>query len=221
MIKLSLHSLRKDMPIQKDSHAHDISLTASSMMYTKVLQIPHNVHITQNKTLCRFSGPVGSIEIDLHKIDTHGLCFVHFNTNTKSPTENQLATNTLELYVKKTALGSGMIGSVASLFAQCILGVSQGFTVYLELVGVGYRAQVEGQNIEFKVGQSHELIYTVPSGIKPFLIKPTQIGLYGIHYAQVTQVAAELRNLKLPEPYKGKGIRFKDEVISTKTGKKK
>jgi large subunit ribosomal protein L6 len=178
-------------------------------LFKKVLSIPHNVHVTKNTHICRFSGPVGSLEIDLQKIDTHGLSFI------------KIVPGSLELYVKKTQTGSGMIGSLASLCSNCILGVSQGFTVYLELVGVGYRAQLQGQNIELKVGQSHELSFQVPPGIKAFCIKPTLLGLYGIHKSQVTQIAAELRNLKLPEPYKGKGICFKDEVILTKTGKKK
>ena len=158
---------------------------------------------------------MGSIEIDLQKIDKNGLCFLDFGQNSNSQGK------TLDLYVKKTQIGSGMIGSLASLCSNCILGVSQGFTVYLELVGVGYRASVQEQNIELKVGQSHELFYKVPAGIKAFLVKPTLLGLYGVHKSQVTQIAAELRNLKLPEPYKGKGIRFKDEIILTKTGKKK
>lgn len=195
----------------------------TSMMYKKVLQIPQNVSITSGLrpkssglNLWNFSGPVGSLEIDLQKIDTRGLSFARLGKLSQS--------KTLELYVKKTPGGSGMIGTLASLCSNCILGVSQGFTVYLELSGVGYRANLlgtESQTLEFKVGQSHELFFQVPTGVKAFLVKPTQIGLYGIHKSQVTQIAAELRNLKLPEPYKGKGIRFKDEVILTKTGKKK
>lgn len=179
-------------------------------MYKKTLQIPSEVQICKIGNILQCVGPLGSIEMNLQKIDRHGLSFIQLENS-----------KLLHIYVKKTKMGAGILGTLESLCKNLILGVSQGFVLYLELVGVGYRASISGQDIEFKLGQSHELIYKVPEGMKPFLAKPTIIGLYGVNRAQVSQVAAEIRSLKSPEPYKGKGIRYKDEVILTKTGKKK
>jgi large subunit ribosomal protein L6 len=173
------------------------------------LEVPQDVELSLHNSFLKIVGPLGSIQINLPKIDTQGICFLHIQEKS------------LVLYVKKTKAGTGILGSLSSLLRNSFQGVSQGYVYYLELFGVGYRANLSEDTLEFQVGQSHDLFYKVPSGIRAFLVKPTLIGLYGIHKSQLTQVAAEIRRFKLPEPYKGKGIRFQDEIFVTKVGKKK
>jgi ribosomal protein L6P/L9E len=160
-------------------------------------------------------------------------------------------------------------GSLVSSIQNSIYGISQGFLIYLELHGIGFRAilherihsvgptvgkqslcfpgfhsqtgptvaqvpdthlhegpanlekTVPFQEIEFKIGQTHDIFYKIPKNIRAFSLKPSLICLYGIEKNQITQLASEIKNLKLPEPYKGKGIRFKDQIIKIKIGKKK
>ena len=161
-------------------------------------------------------------------------------------------------------------GSLVSSIQNSIYGISQGFLIYLELHGIGFRAilherihsvgptvgkqslcfpglhsqtggrsraqvpdthlhegpanlerPVPFQEIEFKIGQTHDIFYKIPKNIRAFSLKPSLICFYGIEKNQITQLASEIKNLKLPEPYKGKGIRFKDQIIKIKIGKKK
>ena len=100
-------------------------------------------------------------------------------------------------------------------------GVSQGFTKSLEINGVGYRAAMQGKNLQLSLGFSHEVIYEVPEGITVATPKPTEITVTGIDKQQVGQVAAEIRKYRGPEPYKGKGVKYADETIFRKEGKKK
>jgi large subunit ribosomal protein L6 len=99
--------------------------------------------------------------------------------------------------------------------------VTEGFEERLEISGVGYRAQVQGQNLELALGYSHEVKYPIPAGIKIQTPKPTEIVISGIDKQQVGQVAAEIRRWRPPEPYKGKGVKYVDEYIFRKEGKKK
>ena len=101
------------------------------------------------------------------------------------------------------------------------VGVTQGFEEKLEINGVGYRATVQGQNLELALGYSHDVKYPIPTGIKIATPKPTEIVVSGIDKQQVGQVAAEIRRWRPPEPYKGKGVKYVDEYIFRKEGKKK
>ncbi|MCO5133990.1 MAG: 50S ribosomal protein L6 [Phyllobacteriaceae bacterium] len=100
-------------------------------------------------------------------------------------------------------------------------GVSQGFTKSLEINGVGYRAAMQGKNLQLSLGFSHEVVYDVPEGITVATPKPTEITVTGIDKQKVGQVAAEIRKYRGPEPYKGKGVKYADETIFRKEGKKK
>ena len=102
-----------------------------------------------------------------------------------------------------------------------VVGVSQGFTKNLEIQGVGYRAAVEGKKLKLDVGYSHSVFYDIPEGITITCEKPTDIAVTGRDKQVVGQVAAEIRSFRKPEPYKGKGIRYKDEFVRRKEGKKK
>jgi len=114
-----------------------------------------------------------------------------------------------------------MWGLSRSLVNNMVNGVSQGFTRSLEINGVGYRAAVDGNVLNLQLGYSHDIEYPMPEGIKIECEKPTQIVVSGIDRQRVGQVAAEIRNFRKPEPYKGKGIRYVGEWVRRKEGKKK
>ena len=100
-------------------------------------------------------------------------------------------------------------------------GVSSGFTRSLEINGVGYRAAMQGKDLQLALGFSHEVVYVVPEGITVATPKPTEITITGIDKQKVGQVAAEIRSYRSPEPYKGKGVKYAEEKIFRKEGKKK
>ena len=102
-----------------------------------------------------------------------------------------------------------------------VIGVTDGFKKELEINGVGYRAAMEGKNLKLNLGLSHDVVYEVPEGVTVAAPKQTEITVEGIDEQQVGQVAAEIRAWRKPEPYKGKGIKYKDEYIFRKEGKKK
>ena len=102
-----------------------------------------------------------------------------------------------------------------------VVGVTAGFEKKLEITGVGYRAAIAGKNLQLALGYSHDVNYPIPAGIAIVTPKPTEITITGIDKRQVGQVAAEIRALRGPEPYKGKGVKYADEFIFRKEGKKK
>ncbi|MGB0748770.1 MAG: 50S ribosomal protein L6 [Magnetospiraceae bacterium] len=114
-----------------------------------------------------------------------------------------------------------MWGTMRSCVQNIVSGVNEGFTRNLEITGVGYRAQMQGQNLQLQLGFSHDVLYPVPEGITIKCEKPTSISIHGADKQKVGQVAAEIRAYRPPEPYKGKGVRYADEYILRKEGKKK
>ncbi len=112
-------------------------------------------------------------------------------------------------------------GMTRTMIQNIVTGVSEGFKKELEITGVGYRAQVQGKTLKLALGYSHDVEYAIPDGIEVVAAKPTEISVSGIDQQQVGQVAAEIRSWRKPEPYKGKGIKYKDEYIFRKEGKKK
>jgi large subunit ribosomal protein L6 len=114
-----------------------------------------------------------------------------------------------------------MWGTTRALVANMVKGVSAGYTRSMEITGTGYRAAVQGKNLELSLGFSHPVVYPVPEGIKITCERPTAIKVEGVDKRLVGQVAAEIRSFRPPEPYKGKGVRYTDEQIRRKEGKKK
>ncbi|CAO3443142.1 LSU ribosomal protein L6p (L9e) [Azospirillum argentinense] len=108
-----------------------------------------------------------------------------------------------------------------TLINNMVTGVNQGFTINLEINGVGYRAAVQGKELVMQLGYSHDVKYPIPEGITIKCDKPTAISVSGFDKQKVGQVAAEIRGWKKPEPYKGKGIKYDTETIIRKEGKKK
>lgn len=114
-----------------------------------------------------------------------------------------------------------MWGLQRSLAQNLVTGVSEGFTRELEINGVGYRAAVQGRNLNLQLGFSHDVLFPIPDGIEIECERPTAIKVSGIDKQKVGQVAAEIRRYRPPEPYKGKGVKYVDEYIFRKEGKKK
>jgi large subunit ribosomal protein L6 len=112
-------------------------------------------------------------------------------------------------------------GTSRTLVANLITGVTKGFEQRLEINGVGYRAAVQGKNLQLALGYSHDVVYPIPEGITIATPKPVEIIISGMDRQKVGQVAAEIRDFRPPEPYKGKGVKYAAERIFRKEGKKK
>jgi large subunit ribosomal protein L6 len=120
-----------------------------------------------------------------------------------------------------SAATDAMSGTLRALLANMVLGVSKGFERKLTLVGVGYRAQAQGDKVNLTLGFSHPVVHKMPKGVKVETPTQTEILIKGIDKQAVGQVAAEIRGYRPPEPYKGKGVRYADEVVVIKETKKK
>jgi large subunit ribosomal protein L6 len=120
-----------------------------------------------------------------------------------------------------TSRARAMWGLSRSIINNMVTGVSEGFTIRLEINGVGYRAAVDGKILTLFLGFSHEIKYAIPEGIDIKCEKPTLLVIFGADRQKVGQVAAVIRALRPPEPYKGKGIKYETETIRRKVGKKK
>jgi large subunit ribosomal protein L6 len=112
-------------------------------------------------------------------------------------------------------------GLYRSLVNNIVTGVTKGFERKLEITGVGYRAAMQGKNLNLSLGYSHDVIYEVPAGVTVATPKPTEIVVSGVDKQKVGQVASEIRAYRKPEPYKGKGVKYEGEFIFRKEGKKK
>jgi len=178
-----------------------------SSFYHHSFQIPEKVTIEKKGHLLKFSGPLGSTYLNLNKIDPTGLGGISLNLEKKQ----------LELL----SPSKSFFGLFQKLIENKIKGITRGFLIYLKIIGIGYRASLQNDNLLLKLGYSHDIIYKIPSSIKLFLVEPTVICLFGIDKNQVTQIATKIRNLRKPSVYKGKGIRLINEKILLKQGKKK
>ncbi len=121
----------------------------------------------------------------------------------------------------ETKRARALWGMTRSMVNNLVTGVSKGFERKLEITGVGYKAAVSGKNLQLSLGYSHDVSFPIPEGIAIVAPKPTEVAISGIDKRQVGQVAAEIRALRPPEPYKGKGVKYAGEFIFRKEGKKK
>ena len=169
------------------------------------IAIPQGVDITLSGTTISIKGPLGTIA--------------------RAMDANVAVTREGEQLLCK-ALGNSrhaeaMSGTMRALLANMVRGVSKGFEKKLALVGVGYRAQAQGDKLNLTLGFSHPVVHQMPKGIKVATPTQTEIVISGIDRQQVGQVAAEVRGYRSPEPYKGKGVRYAEEVVVLKETKKK
>ena len=171
----------------------------------KAIEVPSGVTVTVDGQMVKAKGPKGELEFVVNE-----LCTVALNDNEVTVTP-----------VDKSKDARSMWGMSRTRIANIIAGVDKEFVKELELVGVGYRAQMKGNALNLALGYSHDIDYPVPDGIKIAAPKPTEVVITGIDKQKVGQVAAEIRAFRPPEPYKGKGVKYKDEYIFRKEGKKK
>ncbi len=121
----------------------------------------------------------------------------------------------------ETKQARAMWGMSRTMVSNLVEGVTKGFEKKLEISGVGYRASIQGKNLVLALGYSHDVVYPIPDGIQIATAKPTEITITGVDRQRVGQVAAEIRDFRRPEPYKGKGVKYAGEFIFRKEGKKK
>jgi large subunit ribosomal protein L6 len=120
-----------------------------------------------------------------------------------------------------TKRSRAMWGTTRALVDNMVTGVSTGFSVNLEITGVGYRAQVQGENLNLQLGYSHDIPFPIPGDVRITCERPTAITVTGADRQRVGQIAADIRAYRPPEPYKGKGIKYANETVRRKEGKKK
>ena len=123
--------------------------------------------------------------------------------------------------VNESKRARAMWGTTRALVNNMVSGVATGFTKNLEINGVGYRAAVQGSSLNLQLGYSHDVNYPIPQDVRITCERPTAIAITGADRQRVGQIAAEIRAFRPPEPYKGKGIKYSDEVVRRKEGKKK
>jgi large subunit ribosomal protein L6 len=168
------------------------------------LLIPAGVTVTVESDLVTVKGPKGELKYTKPSIIT--VEEVEGKILTKRPNDAKVSRQ--------------LHGTVNALVKNMIVGVTEGYTSSLEAVGVGYRFQVQGSKVNVSAGYSNPVIVDVPAGIKVEQVNNTEITISGIDKQQVTEFAANIRAIREPEPYKGKGIRYKGEYVRRKEGKK-
>jgi len=171
----------------------------------KPVAIPSGVTASVEGGIVKVKGPKGALQLALHgdveaKMEKGGV-----QIDPRSDSKRARA----------------MWGTYRTLVANLVTGVTNGFERRLEITGVGYRAAVQGKNLQIALGYSHDIVYPIPDGIAIVTPRPTEVVITGIDKQKVGQVAAEIRDFRKPEPYKGKGIKYAGEYIFRKEGKKK
>ena len=169
----------------------------------KPIEIPQGIEVNLENTLLTARGPLGTLTYSI-------------------PAGISLDIQDNQILVKRATdqkRHRALHGLVRSLVNNMVVGVSTGFTKTLEIVGIGYRAKIEGNVLNIAVGYSHPVNFPVPEGISIQVEGQNKILVTGRDKQQVGQVAANIRSVRKPEPYKGKGIRYSDEVVRTKVGK--
>jgi len=169
----------------------------------KIIPVPKDVKVQVAATVLQVQGPKGKLE-------------------TPVPPGISFELKGAELACKRTndeRQQRAFHGMARALAQNAIKGVTEGFSKDLDIVGVGYKAQVEGNKVVFSLGFSHPVEYRIPEGIKIAVDKQTRVTVSGIDRQKVGQVAAEIRDLRQPDPYKQKGIRYVGEVLKKKAGK--
>jgi large subunit ribosomal protein L6 len=176
-----------------------------SRVAKKPVPLPKDVELTRAADVLKIKGPKGELSIPINV-----------------EIEVELADESALVAPRSgSRFARSMAGTMRALMSNMVIGVTAGFERKLELVGVGYRAQVQGKKLNLTLGFSHPVSYDVPEGVSVETPSQTEIIVKGIDKQQVGQVAAEIRRHRPPEPYKGKGVRYSDERVVLKEAKKK
>ena len=173
-----------------------------SRIGNRVIQIPENVTVTVDGNLVKVNGPKGELSTE---VERHITVSVEGNELTVSR-END---NYKQFH-----------GTANANIKNMIIGVTEGYTKNLETLGVGYRFALKGNELDVQAGYSHHVMVAIPEGITVEVPSNTELVIKGIDKCKVGEFAANVRKIRQPEPYKGKGIRYKDEVVRRKEGKK-
>ena len=170
----------------------------------KIIAIPKGVKIDVHPGAVEVQGPKGKLRQALPP----GIAFKQEDANlVASPVR-----------AEDKALGK-FHGLARSLVANAVVGVTQGFKKELDIVGVGYRAELKGKQVQFALGYSHPVVFDIPNGIEIAIDKQTHVTVTGIDRQLVGQVAADIHAMRKPDPYKQKGVRYTGEVLKKKAGK--
>ncbi len=175
-----------------------------SRIGNRELKVPSGVTVTNENGIVTVKGPKGELSLTL-------------NANIDVKIEENIVKVTRNSDIKKT---KQMHGTTNALIKNMIIGVSEGYEKGLEIIGVGYRFNPKGKILEVNAGYSHKVELTVPEGLTVEAVSTTEIVVKGIDKEAVGKFAAEIREVRKPEPYKGKGIRYKGEYVRRKEGKK-
>jgi len=178
------------------------------------INVPTEVKININNDVIMVEGKYGKLVQNLPS----NVYVIYDNHKIYFSLKESLESYDSNLMIKNK---NAMWGTIRTLINNMIKGVSQGFTIRLQLVGIGYRAKVENNILTLKLGYSHIINYNIPININITTLKPTLISIFGMDLQYVTRIAANIRSFKKPEPYKGKGIKYLTEIINRKEGKKK
>ena len=171
----------------------------------KPVAVPSGITANVEGQTVKIKGPKGALQVVLHDDVTVKLDGGQIQVDPRSETKR----------------ARSQWGTSRTLIANLISGVTKGFEQRLEINGVGYRASVQGKNLQIALGYSHDVVFAIPEGIAITTPKPTEVVITGMDRQKVGQVAAEIRDYRPPEPYKGKGIKYAGERIFRKEGKKK
>lgn len=169
------------------------------------VSLPSGVEVTLSDQLVKVKGSKGELEWNVHELVS------------VAQEDAQLKVTVNEKSKQAVALA----GTTRALINNMVTGVTAGFEKKLTIIGVGYRAQAQGQKLNLTLGFSHPVVYEVPAGIKVETPSNTEIVVTGVDKQKVGQVSAEIRSYRPPEPYKGKGVRYADEYVLRKQAKKK
>ena len=169
------------------------------------IEVPNGVRIVLSEQMISVSGSRGTLEMDL------------------SPEVEVRQTDALLTFAARTKskFANAMSGTTRALIYNMVVGVTQGFEKKIELIGVGYRVQIQGDSINLSLGFSHPVLYQLPEGVTAETLSQTELVLRSSNKQKLGQVAAEIRSFRPPEPYKGKGVRVDGERIRRKEAKKK
>ena len=195
------------------------------------IEIPNGVNVVVNGQMIEAKGPKGQLSMTLSELITPKLNDnelvlsprddLRTEAEAKMKANDEKGRKKMTFAAALTAAARTQWGTARANVANMVGGVAEGFSKTLELVGVGYRAQMQGNDVKLALGFSHDVIFKTPEGVKISTPKPTEIIVEGIDKQVVGQAAAEIRKYRPPEPYKGKGVRYQDEYVRRKEGKKK
>ena len=169
------------------------------------VEVPSSIDVSISGGLITAKGPNGELTLNKHELVSVDL--EEGKLQVKASNDSKLSRS--------------MSGTTRALLSNIVTGVSQGFEKKLTIIGVGYRAQVQGKNLNLTLGFSHPVVYPIPEGITIEAPSQTELVIKGADKQKVGQVAAEIRAYRPPEPYKGKGVRYTDEYVVRKQAKKK